>query len=252
MGNIDKEFDVSKEEFRNNAKEASDIWNNALAKTLIKEDTNAQLKVNLVYDERQSLVTSIDSTEQELVNDREQIISQTQEHEKKVEELNNKLTALNNEIKEWNDKGGAPENVYEDLLSRQQKIKNEIHEINTNAQKLNSKTDSFNAQVNELNNNVDTFNDLLTIKPEGGIFDPNRMEIDVYIFGSKEELVHVLAHEFGHALGVEHNKHPNSIMYFTASNTNAVTTADLNNLEEICKPRHKLEFVKEITKQQFQ
>ena len=52
--------------------------------------------------------------------------------------------------------------------------------------------------------------------------------IDDFEYTGREDLIHLLAHEFGHALGVEHNANAASIMYrLNSSSSSSLTVKDV-------------------------
>jgi predicted Zn-dependent protease len=57
----------------------------------------------------------------------------------------------------------------------------------------------------------------------------------IYAFGSTQDLVATLAHEFGHAFGVEHTATEDSIMYHSLSTQQQMLTAiDIEALQAKC------------------
>ncbi len=235
IGVVDPRFKLSEEEFLENVNQAAGIWNTQQKQKLFNYDKNGQLTINLVYDERQALNTQIGSLENDLKTGKSSLDEQIAEYEKQVENFKNKLASLNSEIESWNSSGGAPQAEYENLIARQQTLKQEGDALNNLARKLNLNAQQFNTQVKTLNQTVDEFNNKLHLKPEEGIYDPNDQSISVYFNISQDELVHTLTHEFGHALGIDHNTNPKSIMYPYTTTTTKLTLEDLSALDDLCK-----------------
>lgn len=59
--------------------------------------------------------------------------------------------------------------------------------------------------------------------------------INVYRFKDAAELTRILAHEFGHALGLNHTDNPKSIMYWLIDGNDKILTADdFLKLDRLC------------------
>jgi hypothetical protein len=150
------------------------------------------------------------------------------------------MAALNQEIDEWNDKGGAPPEVYKALLERQSNLKQEADALNEEARALNQTTQDYNLQVGELNQKVSTFNKVLEYKPEEGVYlrDKEGERIVIFFYSSENDLIHTLSHEFGHALGMKHLEDENAIMFHSVNATVEPTEADLAELAGVCEKKN--------------
>lgn len=250
IGTIDNRFNITKDELLSSVEEANAIWSNAAGKQLFQYDPEGPLTISLQYDERQSLNSQINQLDSKLDEQNKELAPEIQQYEARVASFKAKAAALNQEIDSWNSKGGAPQDVYESLVARQKALQNESRELQTIAGQLGQSTQEYNSQVKELSQTVETYNQALQQKPEEGVYiqDQEGRRIIIYFYNTRTELVHTLAHELGHALGMNHYSDPNAIMFSRTNNAIVPTEADVKALNESC--RRKSYF--EITKEKFE
>ncbi|MDB5266466.1 MAG: hypothetical protein JWN89_281 [Parcubacteria group bacterium] len=217
---FDNRFNIPEDEFRSAVHDAESLWEKAAGKELFKEDPKGSLAVNLIYDERQA---TSDKNKTLFAN-----LDQTKETAGQVKTeytlLEAKYETLIASYKKDLPKGGR------DLESRRQEINALAAEINTLIKKYNSLVDQANQKVATINESAgQEFNEGEYISDEAG------RSINIYEFTTRPELVRVLAHEFGHALGLDHNANPDSIMYYLNQSENGVPTAeDTASLALLC------------------
>ncbi len=96
---------------------------------------------------------------------------------------------------------------------------------------------AYNASVDALNAVVAQYNQTAGRTFEEGQYvrDSAGERINIFEFVGNTQLERVLAHEFGHALGLDHNEDPKSIMFAQNESGNLVPTAsDLASLRSLC------------------
>lgn len=239
IGTIDSRFDISKEELINDAEIAASAWRNNKGMTLLTYDPDSTMPINMIYDQRQSLNSQINTLNNQVTLQKNSLKPEISDYEQKSEAFKKQSEDLNAQIQYWNSKGGAPQDVYEKLTAEQQTLQAEASHLQQEAAQLNQSTDQYNQQIRNLNQKVDNFNTVLSSSPEEGEYtrDGADEKINIYITNSNQELIHTLAHEMGHALGLGHNNNPSSIMYPYTNTAVIPSIDDANALIQACQKK---------------
>lgn len=261
IGTIDKQFGLSESAVLTDTKQASAIWEKVAGKQLFIYDNSATatLTINFVYDQRTALnkqVTDLESTVKQKDSSLQAKIAdykqKSVEFEKELADFKAQVAALNEQIRYWNERGGAPEGEYQKLTERQTALKQQqaslqakADSLNKTAKELNLSAQDYNTDVSTLNTTIHTLDAALVEKPEEGLYDGGSNTIYIYFATNHNEVVHTLAHELGHALGLPHNTNLESIMFASTSKTLAPTNEDIAALNTVCSTRYiKLPFTK--------
>ncbi|MEK7107080.1 MAG: matrixin family metalloprotease [Patescibacteria group bacterium] len=257
VGTIDTRFNKSSEEVIDALGEAASIWNEALGKELLVYAPNdpKAIPVNLVYDERQQTIAvgeKLDSEKANLDIER-QTLDQGQATYKAAQaayataqiSFEQKYQAYQAEVRAANAGGGAtPEeyrrlkNVSAQLKIEQDALNEQANALNQMAASLKTKVDAFNQGVQAVNNVVNAFNAEADKDFDAGRYvkTATSTRITIYSFSSRKELVFEVAHEFGHALGIEHNGNSASVMYpYAKAQELRLSSEDIASLKEVCK-----------------
>lgn len=263
LGTIDPRFKLSNEEVLNDIAKAADLWGTAQGKPLFVYDPEGALAINLIYDTRQQATQKaaklsgvIDETGRVAESVKAQYSSlqnsyntATAEYEKQVTAFNEAQSTYNERVEYWNAKGGAPPPEYAKLSTQKKALTQQLNavevkrqELNRLADETNALIDKYNLLVGRINTNVDAINNngLVGTEFEEGVYvsDASGERIDIYEFESKTAFLRVLAHELGHALGLDHVQGADSIMNpVNRGEEFALTEKDLAALAEICTPQ---------------
>lgn len=258
IGTLDERFEISEGELRAALLEAEAIWEDAAGEDLFEYRADARMPVNLLYDTRQAITQKNNDIREEIdrtsdtadtvkaaydaVNGRYQ--TQKQSYLSAQASYDAQLKAYNESVAYWNARGGAPAREYQALQSQKASLERAgaaLEEkrlaLNALAEEVNALSGRYNDLAEEVNSGVDAINQTAGREFEEGLYTKSAWSsrIDIFEYSDRAELVRVLAHELGHALGLDHNQNKESIMYeLNESENTKPTQEDLAELRGKC------------------
>ena len=258
---VDARFGISDTDFYTAVKEAENLWENASGRNLFVSRPEGKLAISLAYDYRQNTTEKLNTLDQTLVTGKNTYEKLKTEYEARLKAYNDKAAlitsrtrsynkeaaAYENEVRRYNRAGGAPPDVYETLTAKRAELDGELNAIrseqssaNELASQINDLAHKLNKLIVDYNLNVKQYNTIGESLPdeyEQGNYSGSLEggEIVIYQYANRDKLVRVLAHEFGHALGIDHLTDPEDIMYsLNVGSNDKITAADLSALDGIC------------------
>ncbi|MDR2860982.1 MAG: matrixin family metalloprotease [Syntrophobacterales bacterium] len=264
IGHIDERFGISPGEFSRLTKKAADIWSVPFSRDLFQETPDGKIVIEMVYDHRQDASEKMkrinvdvkagrDSYEgwkrhyDELKGDYERKRGPL---ERDMAEHRRRVQAFQAENEAGRRRGGVSEEAY-------RRLQREMSALNAMSADLQRRQDDLNQIANMMNQLSSMINsiaikhqsDVEDYRKEGGRLGEKfgkglyqrkgfKESITIYQYAGKRDLVQVLAHEFGHALGIGHVDDPNALMYYLAHEgklTDKLSPADIAALRVRCK-----------------
>lgn len=262
ISNFDSRFGISRDGYKDSLIEAEKIWEQETGLDLfVYSEKSGDLPINLVYDQRQKTTKSLQAIEEVIVNSKSNIdfTSFELDNQKNIylEKKDQYLTFVNQykareeeyrkRVTSFNSTNGSSvtmrnslvleRKTLDNMLSEIKSIESELNNTNkmliTQAEKLNIEVRNVNKEVDKYNIKTDDFSEEFS---EGEyVVTKEGQSITVYQFDSRVRLVRLLAHEFGHSLGIGHVTDRESIMYrLNSGEAMKLSKSDLSEIKSIC------------------
>jgi len=262
IGAMDPRYPLSRDEFAADLREAQAAWDNTARSRLFEltPDSGA-VTINLIYDDRQAALDKLKElgiqTDQSLGSYKElkfrydALLAQVDEEDARlkgvVARYKERESAYNSEVRRLNEKGTATpaqarrvNNAREALSTQFGGIKMIETAVNTDVDTLNALGTTLNQLIVQLDINVAQYNRAGSAigRYEEGLYKVSNglQSIDIYKYTDRPQLVNLLAHELGHALGLEHVAGTDSLMYPVNNGRYLkLTDNDIRELNRVCR-----------------
>jgi predicted Zn-dependent protease len=238
IGTIDSRFGITKNELEDAMNEAVSLWSDVTGRPLAVYSDKGDITVEVIYDERQQLVEGERRFKEKIKS--EQIRTEmlqneydrklkafeirSDEYKKLAEQVAHQRNELDKWVKEINDAGGFEQSEIGEFEQRkrslrikQEQLMNEKQELEQLAADVNSDVEKLNQSIDENNRLIDRYNNDFSGESRFAKatyrWAGKRGVITVNQFLTRQELPLILAHEFGHAVGLGHGTDPESVMH---------------------------------------
>lgn len=262
FGDIDPRFNITKEELAKVMNEVEDVWATALDRDLLDYNKNGRVTIHFVYSEDQKRTEAerdfskqidikrndIEILKQEYKQHRQRFESRKANFQSLVDEYNSSIRSYKNYAEKWSGKNLSTnvrnrlERMKRNISRLESKVNSEQQNLELLRQETNEKSRKLNKFVDEQNKRIADYNARFSSPKK---FDQGRYirqgnieNINIFQFSNHKQLTVVLAHEVGHAFGLDHVGNPESIMNEMMAEQNIfnpqLSDEDIASINKLC------------------
>ena len=252
IGSIDGRFGLSIRDVSDVASQAAYIWGRELGCDIFKEDPNGAIEILFAYDYRQAAIDNLRKTGLSIGNSidsyaalKTRLDNLTAEYSRRhaeyvrdVNEYNKRLSAYNAQKDATYRKSSVSVTEYQQVAAKKQVLDTQLDNLRARLEELKRMTDTMNSMALVMNGIASNYNlaavNYRSAKGEmAGEHQQARYEwrnyrksITVYFYHDRNELIRVMAHEMGHAMGLKHSGNPEAIMYYLNQSSSLDLTSE--------------------------
>jgi len=246
LGKLDPAFNLTEAQAITLISTAADMWNHATGKELLHHDPAQGFIIDFKFDARQQQLLKQRLLQRNLARYDDAIQPGLQnlpekfaELDTKIAEFNQQKSQLQQQINQFQPNAHNAEAQRRQLEQQQQSLVKEADWLEQQRQQLMRDQDYLNETIRQRNELVQSSDLPTTSAPfEVGLMTikQQQRQMTLFAFSSETDLIATIAHEFGHAFGIEHTQQPDSIMFHQLTPLQQqLTTADVQAWQTTCQ-----------------
>lgn len=260
MADVDPHFGLTSGDAEAALLAAFAVWEGDSGTPIFAMDESGH-PISFVFDERQASSQRRSSERNELVDAARRLDAMSAQLEERLaaqlrenaalleaaESHRRRMQRLNDDIRDWNQRRAVPDSVRSRLMAERTTLAEEGRELERREAALQGLREALAAESLQINREVDAYNQAQLpgggvpespseagryseqVRTRDGVIEDVSRRIEVYRFGSSRDLVMVLAHELGHALGLGHSNEHGAVMSEVSTSTQSATPPTLSS-----------------------